>query len=210
LTQALRTFREKKIYLNRGSAEEEIFMPKYIAAVEGWGDLTNYADYLQNKSFEFNPIEIIADIKRTVWVNSVQDMVDKVLIAAGSSKIRWLVILGHGFSGWQSIGCGQGLDPTDTKHLSIESTTGKLAGNAEAELKRLKPILSPSSVVSLAGCETGSGTSGELLLKTISTILGGVAVEAGLNVQGIMPGYEGPVRRCTGNSCIIQSPSVFQ
>jgi hypothetical protein len=38
-------------------------MPKYIAAIEGWGDITNYIDYLQNKSFEYNPLEIISDTK---------------------------------------------------------------------------------------------------------------------------------------------------
>jgi hypothetical protein len=137
-------------------------------------------------------------------------MVDKVLSAAESIKIWWLVILGHGFSGWQSIGCGQALDPTDTKHFSVDSTTGKLAGTAEAELKRLKPILSSNSIIYLAGCETGKVPDGELLLKTISTVLGGVAVEAAINVQSTMPGYEGPVCRCTGNTCLIQPPSIFQ
>jgi len=185
-------------------------MPKYIAAVESWGDAANYLDNFLNKSFEANPIEIIADTKRTVWVNSVQDMVDKVLIAAGGSKIWWLVILGHGFPGWQSVGCGTGLDPTDTKHLYVESTTGKLAGNAEAELKRLKPVLAANSVVSLGGCETGKGTKGELLLKTVSAALGGVAVEAATNVQRLLAGYEGEVRRCKGNHCLIQPASVFQ
>lgn len=185
-------------------------MPKYIAAVESWGDATNYFDYIQNKNFEYNPIEIIADTKRTVWVSSVKDMVDKVLSAAGGCEIRWLVILGHGFSGWQSIGCGKDLDPDDSKHLYVESNTGKLAGDAESQLKRLKPIFAQNSVVSLAGCETGKGTKGELLLQTVSSVLGGIPVEAGINLQSGLPGFEGPVRRCTGNFCVIQPPSVFQ
>ena len=184
-------------------------MPKYIVAVESWGDLTNRYDWWLNKSKEILPIEMIRNSKATVWVSSVKDMVDKVLLAANNSTIEQLAILGHGFPGWQSIGCGQDLDPDDTKHLYVEST-GKLAGNAEAELKRLKPILTQDTIVSLEGCETGQGAKGELLLKTVSLILGGIAVQAGTTIQKGMPGFEGPVRRCTGSSCVIQAPSFFQ
>jgi hypothetical protein len=189
-------------------------MPKWIVAVEGWGDATNYFDWYLNRSFEMNPYETVGNIfgvdyKRTVWVNSIQDMVDKVLSAAGNGKISHLTILGHGFPGWQSIGCGKDLDPTDTKHLYVENT-GKLAGNADSELARLKPILSQTTIVSLQGCETGKGKKGELLLKTVSGVLGGVAVQAGTTLQRGMAGFEGPVCRCTGNICVTRPASIFE
>lgn len=187
-------------------------MPKYIAVVESWGDMTNYLDYIQNKNFEYNPIEIIANTKRTVWVSSVEDMVNKVISAAGGSKIWWLVILGHGFPGWQSIGCGKDTnsDSDSSKHLWVESTTGKLAGNAETYLERLKPIFAPNAVVSLLGCKTGAGTKGELLLKTVSNVLGGIRVEAGTMTQFLLPGFEGPVRSCKGNTCTIYPCSKLE
>lgn len=181
-------------------------MPKYIAAVESWGDKTGYTDWFLNMEFEMNPFEIMGNIfsvdaKRTLWVSSVEDMVNKVISAAGGSKIWWLVIDGHGFSGWQSIGCGKDNDPKNEKHLSIE-TNGELVG--ESHLKRLRNVLSPNATVTLGGCETGKGEKGELLLQKVSSVLGGVKVEAGIMTQiANLPGYEGPVRSCIGNSCRI-------
>lgn len=183
-------------------------MPKYIAAVESWGDKTGYVDWFMNIQFEINPLEIIGgnlnDFKRTLWVNSVEDMVDKVISAAGGSKIWWLVIDGHGGAGWQSVGCGKDNDPDNSKHLSIE-TNGELCGDAESHLKRLKTVLSTNAIVSLGGCQTGKGTKGELLLQKVSSVLGDVKVEAGVMDQvANLPGYEGPVRSCRGNSCQIR------
>ena len=184
-------------------------MSKYIAVVESWGDATNWIDFISNRLFEVVPIEMVFDFKNTLWVNSVENMVDSVL-AASSGSVDWLVILGHGFAGWQSVGCGKDLDPTDTKHLSVAGATGKLAGDAEKHLKRLQPVLSGNSVVSLMGCETGKGTDGELLLQTVSAALGGVPVEAGIEMQRALAGFEGDVRRCAGKVCTIQPASFFQ
>lgn len=188
-------------------------MPKWIVAVESWGDATNYFDWYLNRSFELNPYEtggnvFGVDYKRTLWVSSVKDMVDKVLAAAGNGKVSHLAILGHGTPGWQSIGCGTDLDPDDSKHLYVDG--GKLAGNAEVELARLKTIFNPDSIVSLQGCETGKGNKGELLLKTVSSVLGGIAVQAGTTMQRGSMGFEGPVRRCTGNTCVIRPASIFE
>jgi hypothetical protein len=144
----------------------------------------------------------------SVRVNSVQDMVTKVLNKVGNKKIRNLVIAGHGRPGLQSVGCGQHPDPLMQKYLHVESTTGKLVGNAEHHLALLKPKFETNAVVSLLGCETGANKSGEELLKRVALVLG-VEVEAGIKTQRGLPGFEGSVRRCNSGSCTLMPPAWF-
>lgn len=179
-------------------------MPKIIYAIENTWDFTNLIDWALNMSSEF---EDFLNLTATVSVTSVKDMVDKVLNAVGSDPLTNLNILGHGRPGSQSVGKGMGSDPTKTKYIALDNSTGSLIGTCEQELSRLIPKLSTDALISLHGCNTGKGQAGEDLLKRMSTVLG-VSVEAGIITQRTMPGYEGPVLRCQGNVCVTM-PAAF-
>jgi len=170
-------------------------MGKYICAIDSSWDLTLFLDRYVNFWWY-------------VKVNSVQDMVNKVLQKAGGNQISTLVIVGHGKPGVQKVGCGHDLDPTLEKSLVVESTTGQLVGNAEHHLGLLKPKFEKNAIVSLTGCRTGQGKRGEELLKRLAYVLG-VRVEAGVENQRVMPGFEGPVRRCDDKSCILLPANTF-
>ena len=140
----------------------------------------------------------------TVQVTSVPDMVTKVLAAAGSDKIERLVLYGHAASGAQAVGCGEviNLRSKTNDFLAVSQATGTLANGAELDLARLAPQLAPNARVSLGGCNVAAPPGGQALLIRISTALGGITVEGGMWKQtSFFPGYEGPVVRCTGNSC---------
>jgi len=86
--------------------------------------------------------------------------------------------------------------------LAVSQATGTLANGAELDLARLAPQLAPNARVSLGGCNVAAPPGGQALLIRISTALGGITVEGGMWKQtSFFPGYEGPVVRCTGNSC---------
>jgi hypothetical protein len=170
-------------------------MGKYICAIDSTWDLTLFGDNYINFWW-------------SVRVKSVQDMVSKVMDAVGNKKISSLVIIGHGSPGFQGVGCGKGSDPTDEKSLNVESTTGKLTGNAEHYMGLLKPKFETGAIVSLGGCATGAKNDGEILLKRLALILG-VKVEAGIDTQRLSPGFEGRVRRCDSNTCTLMPASWF-
>jgi len=167
-------------WLSRANGERFYFWSYYLAPVLPYGEMASLA------------------------INSIPDMVNQVLAAAGTDKIERLIIYGHAESGMQAVGCGTNFDTTrsDCDFLKLTPGTGILRNGAEAELARLKPQLAPDARVSLGGCEVAAPPDGESLLKRISTVLGGVTVEGGLWLQtSLWPGYEGPVVRCTANSC---------
>jgi len=147
----------------------------------------------------------------SVQVTSVPDMVTKVLAAAGSDKIERLILYGHAFHGAQAVGCGPAINLKSTTNdfLAVSASTGTLTNGAEHDLARLVPQLAPNARVSLGGCNIAAPPDGQALLIRISTALGGITVEGGTWTQtSLFPGYEGPVVRCTGNSCTtIYGPS---
>jgi hypothetical protein len=148
-----------------------------------------------------------------VTVYSVKDMVEKVSMAAGGDKISRLFIEGHGASGFQCVGCGfigNALkNKTKPDYLEFSELEGKLKNGVEQYLSQLIPKFSIfSSVVSLGGCQVGSPPFGDKLLMQISTSLGGVPVEAGVdNQRPLLPGYEGNVLRCGENFCLPMQAS---
>lgn len=157
----------------------------YIYVIDGNSDSVDWLDSLFT----------IGDITAV----SVQDMVDKVLRRVGDNWIRSLFIGGHGSPGYQSIGSGTTRDSTGDLSLQLDSS--RLKGNSEHHLSRLNRKFSYEAVVTLGGCQTGSGTAGANLLKELSRILG-VPVEAGTaNQRPFVPGMEGSVTRCTSSTC---------
>ena len=184
-----------------GNSDEDggIRIPGLIARIKTQG-LSN-----------FFPTEFFEDTMASVTVYSVTDMVNKVLMAAGSDKISRLIIYGHGASGVQSVGCGRVGDSASSKKddfLKVAQIDGRLMNNVEPILSLLVPKLASDAIISLGGCKVGTQPDGEGLLKRMSIVLG-VPVEAGFwNQTAILPGYEGPVVRCNGNSCLTRSYPV--
>lgn len=177
-------------------------MASYIWAIDGNGGATSSVAWLKTAALSA-PWDALA----TVYVYSVADMVTKILGAAGSDKISRLVLYGHAKSGVQAVGSGHVINfnnkPVDA--LGVSPVDGTLRNGAEQELARLVPSLAPDARISLGGCEVGAPPDGETLLKRLSVVLG-VTVEAGLwNQRPAFPGYEGPVVRCTRNSCVTMT-----
>jgi hypothetical protein len=172
-------------------------MKKYIYVIDGNSDAVDWLDSL----FTVGDILVV----------SVQDMVDKVIARVGSNTIRNLFIGGHGYSGWQAVGCGPRGDSSGDLSLQIDSATGRMKGtNTEHHLSRLRSKFSSDGVVTLGGCQTGRGADGKALLLELSRILG-VPVEAGTaNQRPFVPGMEGSVKRCTASSGVCTSlPSTW-
>ncbi len=177
-------------------------MATFIWAIDGNGGAPSWAAWIKTAAMSA-PLGALA----TVNVYSLPDMVTKILAAAGSDTISRLVLYGHAKSGVQAVGSGHVINfnnrPVDS--LSVSPVDGKLRNGAEQELARLVPSFAPDARVSLGGCEVGAPPDGEALLKRMSVVLG-VTVEAGLwNQRPAFPGYEGPIVRCTGNSCITMT-----
>ena len=147
-----------------------------------------------------------------ITVYSVQDMVDKTLMAAGADQIHRLIIDGHGASGFQCVGCGTPGNALKNRskadYLELSDLDEKLRNGVESSLTQLVPKLTKSTIVSLGGCQVGSSPFGEQLLKRISYVLGGIEVEAGFdNQRPLLPGYEGSVIRCSDALCLITPAS---
>jgi hypothetical protein len=137
-----------------------------------------------------------------VTVVSVTDMVDKVTRRVGSRFIQNMLIAGHGSPGYQSVGAGTAVDTSGSKSLCVDAATGKLAGPADQQLRRLAPRFCRDAIITLGGCQVGKGTQGETLLKAVSNCFGGLPVQAGTaNQRPFLPGMEGDVIRCTSTSC---------
>src|SRR5262249_17963492 len=118
-----------------------------------------------------------------------------------------LEIVGHASAGSQSVGAGQSSDRTGAKVLEVQMGTGKLLGAAEAQLLRLRGNFAAEAILTLGGCEGAQGPQGKALLKRISTLLG-VAVQGSEHEQNPLPGMEGNVVRCRGNTCwVVQAGS---
>lgn len=172
-------------------------MGQYVCAIDSTWEVTNAVDAAING-------------RSGVRVYSVLDMVIKVSSQVQNEKISRLVICGHGMPGMQGVGCGQEFSHnTVDKCLYVDSSTNRLIGKAEIYLPTLRAKFEPNAIVSLNGCETGFGSDGDRLLKRLAAILG-VKVEAGaVKSQYLVPGYEGPVKRCDSNTCSTLPASLF-
>jgi hypothetical protein len=180
---------------------------KQIVAIDGNAGFSGWISQVINRFRS----ELDGDY-RVVTVYSVQDMVDKVLIAAGGDQIFRLVIEGHGASGFQAVGCGTPGNALKNRskpdYLEFSDLDGKLRNGVENSLKQLIPKLSKSAVVSLGGCQVGAEPFGPQLLKRMSHALGGIDVEAGFdNQRPLLPGYEGSVIRCSDDWCLVTPAS---
>jgi hypothetical protein len=159
-----------------------------------------YLSFVFNTAANALPVYKMA----SVVVSSIPDMVTKVISAAGNDKISRMVLMGHGTSGVQGVGCGENvnLSGTTRNFLAVDPATGMLCNGAEADLNPLASYFSPGARLSLAGCWVASQPVGAALLQRISIALGNVTVEGGLWIQdAALPGYFGPVLRCSGSNC---------
>jgi hypothetical protein len=144
--------------------------------------------------------------RRELRVNSVGDMVDKVLRRLRGRMIQNLYIIGHGTAGYQSIGNGhQKLSPlteellkTNGKSLALLDGKLMLDDKAEEQLKRLKGQFAPEGKLVLGGCRVADEDKGKGLLIRISTLLDNLPVEGSEALQYPALGMEGLVIRCIG------------
>ena len=159
-----------------------------------------YFSFFFNWTAEVMPVYIMAN----VTLNSTLCMIIKVIAAAGSDKISRMVLMGHGDSGVQAVGCGESVvvgGPT-RDYFAVDPNTGLLFNGAETDLQQLAPYFDPSARLSLAGCWVAAPPGGSALLQRVSISLGNITVEGGKWVQdAALPGYFGPVIRCNGNTC---------
>jgi hypothetical protein len=139
-----------------------------------------------------------------ITVGSVEEMVVRLIAEAGSENIESLLILGHGYSGAQGIGCGRDVrNDNGNKSLKYdlgESGYHELSGDAKKHLRRLRGKFTNDAVISLGGCETAKGDEGKKLLSLVSFETN-TYVEAGdENQRPLVPGWEGNVIRCYRNT----------
>lgn len=98
-------------------------------------------------------------------VDSVSDMVTKVINKAGSDKIKKLFLYGHGNKGLIVVGSGQD-----------GSVAGKIINGNQADwephLQKLKSKFTNDGEIFLGGCNVGAGQQGADKLKKIADITG--------------------------------------
>ena len=183
-------------------------MASWIWAIDanaGWAgwEKQKKAAYL---SLSFNTLANVLPVytMATVLVTSVPNMVNQVIAASSGDKISRLILMGHGASGVQCVGCGEyvNLGSTTPDFLAIDPSTGSLMNNVAPQLNGLVPYLAAGARVSLAGCDVAALPDGPALLEQISLALFGTTVEGGKWIQdAAIPGYFGPVLRCTNGFC---------
>jgi hypothetical protein len=133
------------------------------------------------REYEY-PAETIKEINRinkykkrgarlVIAPQSVKQMVDGVIAAAGSNKIDGLAINAHGGSGY----IHSGADNVVLGHTN----TGTWVG----EIKRLAAVLRKGSCIYLSGCGSGMGFDGLQFGKAFAEALPGVRIHAGVNLN---------------------------
>ncbi|MEO1483695.1 MAG: hypothetical protein AAFU77_16420 [Myxococcota bacterium] len=117
-------------------------------------------------------------------IHGVRDMVDRVLVELNGRHLGELEIDGHGWSGRQYMGDGEG-DPDDPTVL----TRALLHDDAiRSHLARLRPFFAESGSVDLGGCVVAHGYEGVALLQELSD-LWGVPVQARTGVHNPVYGF---------------------
>lgn len=147
----------------------------------------------------------------TISVNSVEDLVSKALAELGKYPDAYLGeigINGHGAPGLQAVGCGKTYDHSGITSLQVDGVSGKLKGKAAEALGRLTGKFDTEyAVLTLYGCMVARSmgmVDGKEMLRAVSKALGGVRVQAGDELQWpIVPGMEGNVWECVGDTCRI-------
>ena len=121
-----------------------------------------------------------------IELDSIRDMVDKVLAELGpSKKIKHFWIDSHGSPGAMYLG-------SDTL------TAASLSSTHAAQFSRLRGRFSPTrGRITLGGCNVAASASGTALLSGLAALLN-VPVRGGADTQRpLIGGIEGPVTRCT-------------
>ena len=134
----------------------------------------------------------------SIPITGVSEMVERIIAKAneegGTNTIYRLNIMGHGAPGVQSVGGGPHIKQGKYLDTNVLMQYSNILG-------RLKPYFRADAVVTLYGCEVGSGAEGTLFLKQFSRIIGAL-VQAGEKVQyPLSPGIDGPIKRCSPISC---------
>jgi hypothetical protein len=134
-----------------------------------WDALT-WADELDPRTIPFNDVW---DLVTVCQRNTVQY----------SRAIDTLLVFGHGMAGYQGMGAGRTLEESGTKSARYNPYAGPasphhLYGPAEVWLSRLNGVLTEDATVLLCGCAVGEGALGDGLLRTLSKVLQGRAVQA--------------------------------
>jgi hypothetical protein len=142
-----------------------------------------------------------------ISINGVIEMVDRIISKAneegGQKTIFRLNIIGHGTAGIQSVGGGPAIK--EGKYLDVD-----VLRQHSHILGRLRPYFRVDAVVTLHGCQVASGEKGSLFLQQFSLIVG-VPVQAGERTQRpLIPGMEGPIKRCTPINCGSPNDSMLK
>lgn len=167
-------------------------MDRYCYVIENVRDAANNF----NRWTTVNPI----------IVNSVQDMVHKVIRRVGRDVLANLYIAGHGFPGYQSVGFSDPQNP-DRSDLSgaysiyFDEGVRQLYGDADRHLVLLRPLFRRSSIVTLGACNVAAESIGRQLLSHLSRLWGGISVQGSTEMQDALPGMEGDVIRCGPSRC---------
>jgi hypothetical protein len=133
-----------------------------------WDALT-WADQLDPRTIPFTSV---ADLVTVCQRDTVQY----------SRAIDYLLVFGHGCGGYQGMGAGMSFDSGGTRSAWFNEhahpAASHLVGPAEVWLSRLNGVLTEDATVLLCGCSVGEGYRGDGLLKTLSKMLKGRAVQA--------------------------------
>jgi hypothetical protein len=177
--------------------DRRVIMLKLFVIEDVSGEPTCVEEWLRNH------VAGIPGADHPIRVESVAGMVAVLLgqaMAVGGNTgpagtIQTLFIAGHGSAGEQSVGIGDATDNTGAKVLK-GLPNGRLMGLAASQLPAITPLFASNAVVTLGGCEVGSGPKGDFLLKAVSAALGGIAVQAATASQCSFMGPSGSVKRC--------------
>jgi hypothetical protein len=98
--------------------------------------------------------------------------------------------------GWRAIGRHRGCCRQYRRQGAERTAEWSPDGLAASQLPAIAPRVAPNAVVTLGGCEVGSGPKGDFLLKAVSVALDGIAVQAAPASQCSFMGPSGNVKRC--------------
>lgn len=176
---------------------------KSIVCIEKYPQYNPKEDLFIKGSYE--------NYRRELLVESVSDMVNKVIRRLCGRLIKNLYIIGHGSPGYQSVGNGlNGIILTNGKGFALRTDIPVLHGeDVESALKRLGTYFALDGKLILGGCRVAYGDRGKDLLRRISTLMNNITVEASETYQFPPPGMEGIVVRCVGETvCTVNAWGV--
>lgn len=126
--------------------------------------------------------------------NAVGVLVSRIVSAGAARKIGLLRIFGHGGRGLQMVAAGRGGMPGGAAEHQA-ALTPTVTRRMRSELCRAAVAFQPYGSAELHGCNVGSGSVGQLLLRDLAQEWG-VPVTAGVGKQFVGRGrtfrFEGP------------------